>query len=127
VAMGKAAVAESKAKAGEDSQARHFYGVDLRAHAAALYRAGQDREAIQHWEEAAKFYPPRAWDWLFLAMAHDRLGEAAKAQDYLARARDWIAEAGEAATKGSRWMHWLEQTEVQALRREAETLLNGTR
>jgi WD40 repeat protein/tRNA A-37 threonylcarbamoyl transferase component Bud32 len=127
VAMGKAAVAESKAKASKDSQARFFYGVVLRAHAAALYRAGQDREAIQQWEEAAKFYSPRAWDWLFLAMAHHHLGEAAKAQDYLARAKDWIAKAGEAARKGSKWMHWLEQTEVQALRREAESLLNGRR
>jgi tetratricopeptide (TPR) repeat protein len=126
VAMGKAAVAESKAKVGKGIQAWRF-GVVLRAHAAALYRAGQDREAIQHWQDAAKFFSPRAWDWLFLAMAHHRLGEAAKAQDYLARARDWITTAGDAARKGSNWYHWLEQTEVQALRREAETLLNGTR
>jgi WD40 repeat protein len=130
VAMGKAAVAESKVvadKAGQDDQARQFHGVVLRAHAAALYRAAQDREAIQHWEVAANFYPLRAWDWLFLAMAHHRQGETAKAQHYLARARDWIAQAGEAATKGSNWIHWAEQTEVQALRREAEILLSSTR
>jgi tetratricopeptide (TPR) repeat protein len=116
VAMGKAAVAESKAD-----------WPILRAHAAALFRAGQDREAIQYWEEAAKVYPLRAWDWLFLTMAYHRLGETTKAQDYLARAKHWIATAGDAATKGSKWVAWLEQTEVQALRREAETLLDGTR
>src|SRR5262249_1054255 len=115
VAMGKAAVAVSPRN-----------GVVLRAHAAAPFRAGQNREAIQRWEEARKLYSQRAWDWLFLAMAHHRLGEAAKARDYLARAKDWIATAGDAATKGSKWIAWVEQAEVQALCREAETLLNGT-
>jgi WD40 repeat protein/tetratricopeptide (TPR) repeat protein/tRNA A-37 threonylcarbamoyl transferase component Bud32 len=94
---------------------------------AVQYRTGRFAEAVGSFREAeAKGSRERAWDWLFLAMAHHRLGDREKARAYLARAADWIdeAERREQPGEGSRlWYGWSERVEVQALRREAEDLL----
>src|SRR5262249_45480377 len=97
---------------------------------AALYRAGRYEDAVRRLEESARFTTPVAWDWLFLAMSHHRLGHAVEARAYLAKARRWIdaAETGRnkgAAAGASRtaWHSWNERAEVGALRREAEELL----
>jgi len=92
-----------------------------------LYRAGQFKEAVATPEEAGPYFTPRAWDRLFLAMARQHEGEDAKARDEFDEAVRAITAAGEARTKDSRWFNWHEQVEVQALRREAETLLGVAR
>ncbi|HLJ92290.1 MAG TPA: protein kinase, partial [Gemmataceae bacterium] len=115
--------AASKSAAGQD--ARRSYGVALRAHGAALYRAGRFAQAVTALEEAATCFAPRAWDWLLLAMAYQQLQEEAKARNAFDKAVQAIAGAGQARTKGSTWFSWHEQVEVEALQREAESLLGG--
>lgn len=87
--------------------------------------AARGPEAIQEWEMAGQLFPRRAWDWLFMAMTHRRLEEPAKAKECLDKALHWIASAKEGKDRNIRWMHWLEQNEVGALRREAEALVKG--
>jgi WD40 repeat protein/serine/threonine protein kinase len=117
VALGEAAV---KAEAGAD---RRSQGVALRAYGAALYRAGRYAEAVKALEEAGKSFSPRVWDWLFLAMARQHLGDHAKAREAFDKAVKEIAAAGDNQARDSRWYNWLERVEVLALHREAKTLL----
>ena len=60
---------------------------------AALYRAGRYEQALERFEQSHKVFQPRAWDWLFLAMIHSRLGHADEAARTLEEAADWIVEA----------------------------------
>jgi tetratricopeptide (TPR) repeat protein len=55
---------------------------------AALYRAGRYDEAVEKLTAAAKAIPPNGtpWDWVFLAMAHHRLGHRHEARVCLGRA-----------------------------------------
>jgi tetratricopeptide (TPR) repeat protein len=100
---------------------------DARAMAAATYRAGRFAEALQQFEASAKTYHQRAWDWLFMAMCHHRLGHAKYAKDFLARATRWIQNADQRPFASDDWLDawywWGERIEVQYLRREVETLL----
>ena len=41
---------------------------------AVLYRTGRFEDAVSRLEESARLTTPVAWDWLFLAMSHQRLG-----------------------------------------------------
>ncbi len=93
---------------------------------AALYRAGGYDAAIRSFEELAKVAKGRwetawAWDWLFLAMAHHRLGHAAEARRYLEKA---AARIDEADRDENRYADWAQQVEFQHLRKEAEALIN---
>src|SRR5205814_930391 len=45
---------------------------------AVLFRAGHLEEALRRFERAHKDFEPRAWDWLFLAMIHSRLGQTSE-------------------------------------------------
>src|SRR5262249_22644272 len=95
---------------------------------AALYRANKSMAALEQFEQSAKDgFIPRAWDWLFLAMIHKRLGNAQEAKQCMEKAARWIEEANRPAQpskteKRATWSHWTEREEVEALRREAETL-----
>src|SRR5262249_61074278 len=95
-----------------------------RVHGAALYRAGKWADALRRFEDSEKKFDQRAWDWLFLAMIHQRLGHAKEARAYLDRAKRWIDEGHpRAPSGGAGWGWWGEPLEVETLRREAETLL----
>jgi hypothetical protein len=69
--------------------------------------------------------------WLFLAMAHARLGQAAEARQWLEQAAAGIEEALQpmpvvdvrAAEDEERPLRWKERLVLQHLRREAEALL----
>jgi WD40 repeat protein len=95
---------------------------------AVSYRCGRYAEAICFFQKAeAKGEVSRAWDWLFLAMAHHRGGDREKARSYLARAREWMEEADRREKPGDAkrlWIAWSERVEVRSLRREAEALLS---
>jgi serine/threonine-protein kinase len=99
---------------------------------AALYRAGRYEEAVDCFHAAARFTRPAARDWLFLTMAHSRLGQHEEARRCLARADDWVVQADQpdandlSGTRPS-WDRWFERTEVEVLRREAVTLLGKGR
>src|SRR5262249_16897748 len=121
VATGQAALAT------QPKEDRRSYGVVLRVYGVALDRAGRYQEAGKALEEASECFPRRAWDWLFLAMARHHCGEDVKARDAFGKAVREITAAGQARDRNSTWFHWCEQVEVEALRREAETLLGGRR
>jgi serine/threonine protein kinase/Flp pilus assembly protein TadD len=95
---------------------------------AAHYRAGQYDTAVHDFEKAAKLFRPRAWDWLFLAMAHHHLGHVEAANQYLKKAVEWIEQTNrkQSTGAGNPWISLFEPVEVQHLRREAEALLKGT-
>jgi tetratricopeptide (TPR) repeat protein len=84
---------------------------------AALYRAGKFPAAVQRLNEAIKLRDGNGdWaDWMFLAMAHHRLGHKEEARQWLDRAVAWSNQAGR--------LSWSDRLQVQMLRREAEALL----
>jgi tetratricopeptide (TPR) repeat protein len=97
---------------------------------AALYRADRFAEAIQRldeanaaWEQAATKpaeYSP-AYIWFFLAMAHQRKGDAVEARRWLDKAQKWM----EQETQDSRNPAWNRRLTLQLLRREAEQRLGA--
>jgi tetratricopeptide (TPR) repeat protein len=98
-----------------------------RIRGAIFYRAGKYEAALQALERAAKVYPRRAWDWLFLAMTHHQLGHTDQAKQCFNKAVEWIEEANQQTASGKRnvWVYWYESVEVPHLRSEAEALLKG--
>jgi tetratricopeptide (TPR) repeat protein len=95
--------------------AKGFPGA-LRVHAAALYRAGEFAKALSQFEAAASRFRRRAWDWLFLAMTHQRLGDPNRARYFYDLALGNMRGA-------SPYFDWKERVEVQALHQEAKSLL----
>jgi serine/threonine protein kinase len=92
---------------------------------AVLIRAGLPREAIAALEESIRVngHGGNAFDWLFLAMAHHRLGHSKQATAALASARDWIAHGDERAIPDPYIMSplpWYTKLELEILLREAE-------
>jgi hypothetical protein len=103
---------------------------NLRTLAAAQYRAGRFDESVRTFDEVVRLkFTLRAWDWLFLAMAHSRLGHTDEARRGLDEADRWIATADardQAQTTGKEsYVGWYEKVEVAALRREAATVVGG--
>jgi WD40 repeat protein/tetratricopeptide (TPR) repeat protein/predicted Ser/Thr protein kinase len=95
---------------------------------AALYRAGRFEAAVRQLDKASKARdslgkrgdapdsPP--YEWLFLAMANQRLGQPGAARQWLDRAVRWLDEHDEE--------HWTNRVICQRLRDEAEALMRGT-
>jgi tetratricopeptide (TPR) repeat protein/serine/threonine protein kinase len=94
---------------------------------ALLYRAGKNEAAVRHFERAAQDGPLRAWDCFFLAMAHQRLGQADQARRWFYRGVRWVDRANrqQAEEKRSLWIAWFEQVAVEHLRQEAEAMMKG--
>jgi WD40 repeat protein/serine/threonine protein kinase/tetratricopeptide (TPR) repeat protein len=84
---------------------------------ALLYRAGRFKEAIARLDEGVKASQGKALphDWLFLAMAHHRLGEVDQARKLLARVAPDPPQAE---------FSW-ERLELELLRQEAHALIEG--
>jgi WD40 repeat protein/tetratricopeptide (TPR) repeat protein len=82
-----------------------------------LYRAGRFEAAIAEIGRAIKLHGGRdaPLAWLFLAMAHHRLGHADDARQWLDKGVRWIDENYE--------IGWLPRLTSQIVRREAEALL----
>ncbi len=100
---------------------------NVRVLGAALYRAGRYDASLERFAELDTVGTPKAWDWLFQAMACARLNRRDAALQYLARATAWIEQADLLDTGNSmdRWVDWFEPVEVRLLLREAEGLLAG--
>jgi WD40 repeat protein/serine/threonine protein kinase len=97
---------------------------------AALVREGRYAEALEQFDASHRTFPPRAWDWLFRAMANHGLSRPTEARDSLERADQWISQAdGKTVFQGEgtppKWVHWSERIEVQTLHREVESLVQG--
>jgi Tfp pilus assembly protein PilF len=98
---------------------------------AAFYRAGKFEEAVKRLNAAiqARGKGRKYEDWLFLAMAHHRLGHADEAQQWLAKAVREIdtALAEKPGSARAQALSWQQRQEMQFLRHEAETLLKDTK
>jgi WD40 repeat protein/serine/threonine protein kinase len=95
----------------------------LNTYGAVLYRAGRHQEAIQTLTSSIKNNGPEGdvTDWIFLAMAHHRLGHADEANKWLAKAVRWCESHRENLAKDD----WIRRLEVERLRSEAEKLIKG--
>jgi tetratricopeptide (TPR) repeat protein len=122
-------LAEQALAGAENDSDRDFSSHTL---AAAIFRAGRFEEAVKHLDAGITAHGKGAdpKDWLFLAMAHQRLGHADLAQNWLDKAVCWLDESTQDKptdeTFGSRidWQTWLA---LQILRREAEEDLRGSK
>ncbi len=95
---------------------------------AVLYRAGRYQRALKGFEQSHRAFKPRAWDWLFLAMIHSRLGHADQARRMLSQAGQWIAEAdtakqGTSGDNPSGWSNEYEKPTILFLLHEAEAVI----
>ncbi|WP_165073773.1 serine/threonine-protein kinase [Paludisphaera rhizosphaerae] len=89
--------------------------------ACLLYRLGRDDEALKQLDglEGQPGYSATAYDWLFLAMIHHRLGGKDRARTYLDRAVAWIDTAA--------YLGWQQRAELNRFRAEAESLIRASR
>jgi WD40 repeat protein/tetratricopeptide (TPR) repeat protein/tRNA A-37 threonylcarbamoyl transferase component Bud32 len=99
---------------------------------AVLYRSGDYAGAVGRLQDAIKLQGKdatgTAWDMLFLAMAHQRLGHGGEAKEWLARALRWTEDAAAGKLKGIVAGARLapdEEVELRLLRREAQALIQG--
>jgi serine/threonine protein kinase/Flp pilus assembly protein TadD len=110
-------------------QAGEFWS--LTEQAALHYRAGRFKEAVPLLEQSlhADPKPGRAvLNWLWLALADQRLGKAVEARRWLGKAQAWLDRYGDGMPGraeeelGLHLHNWLE---AHVLRREAEALLDA--
>ncbi len=97
--------------------------IPVRISGALNCRAGRYEAAIADLEKSSLSFPRRAWDWLFLAMAHHRLGHAEEARKCLKKATEWIEETNRSESTNS-WIGWSEPVEVEHLLSEARALIH---
>jgi WD40 repeat protein/tetratricopeptide (TPR) repeat protein len=92
---------------------------------AALYRAERFDDAVRRIEEGIKLQGKGGMpqEWLFLAMAHQRLGHAAQARKWLDQTVRAIEQAD--PKKPAPDTGWSDRIEIQLLRREVQTLIDG--
>jgi lipopolysaccharide biosynthesis regulator YciM len=96
-----------------------------------LFRTGQFKGAVEQLNAALQCHqqtglPLLPSDWLFLAMAHQRLGNAAEARKWLDKAVQSLDKTAEEKAKGKAAeepFDWIEPLKLEILRREAEKLL----
>ncbi|WZP00283.1 protein kinase [Isosphaeraceae bacterium EP7] len=91
---------------------------------AILYRAGRYRESIGQLERSIVSHGAGGtpYDFLFLAMAHQKLGHVEEARDWLRRAKE-PAPTAMAKPDASGLSTWVPRMEIETLRREASALL----
>jgi WD40 repeat protein/tetratricopeptide (TPR) repeat protein len=102
----------------------------INALGAVLYRAGRFEEAAHRLAEAEAAFEqtpgmkvPLAYNWLFLAMVHHRLGDATEAARWLEKAVRAIDDPPPEVTRQPNAKSWNRLLTLQLLRREAEELL----
>jgi tetratricopeptide (TPR) repeat protein len=108
-------------------QGREFWS--LTEQGALHYRAGRFKQAVPLFEESLRVdgMPGRAvLNWLWLALAQQRLGKPEEARRWLGKAQAWLDQYGDGMPRraeeelGLHLHNWLE---AHVLRREAEALL----
>ena len=89
-----------------------------------LYRTGDWRGAIEAVERsiAIRQDAGHVLDWVFLVLAHRRLGNIAEARRWLEKARRWDDLEPDQASFSS----WRERVQIRALIDEAERLVEET-
>jgi WD40 repeat protein/serine/threonine protein kinase len=96
----------------------------------AYYRAGQFEKSIRSMESACKMHQTggNAYNWLFLAMAHQRLGHGDEGRRWLERATGWLEKAATEKLKdpfNPTPLTWNDRVVLTHLRHEAEGLILG--
>jgi tetratricopeptide (TPR) repeat protein len=93
---------------------------------AALYRAGRYADAIKNLEDSIQLQKAEesAVDWLFLAMAHQKLNHTEEAKKWLTKAQKWIDQSKEGNSDGAR-RSWDQRLELQLIRGEAEAVIGN--
>ena len=94
----------------DDPNSRNTLGV-------ALYRAGHLLEAVGVLESNAPRNPTGGYDWLYLAICHQRLGRVTQARNAIDHALKWRA--------GAQRVTRAEDAEFGELLREAELVVKG--
>jgi tetratricopeptide (TPR) repeat protein len=129
-AVADAARPDRLAEAELRTNAQQFWS--LTEQGALAYRAGRYQDAVTHFEQSLKAdaTPGRAVvNWVWLALAHQRLGQSEEARRWLSKAQAWLDQftdgmpARAEAEFGLHFHNWLE---AHVLRREAEALLQPT-
>jgi serine/threonine protein kinase/tetratricopeptide (TPR) repeat protein len=97
---------------------------------AAYYRAGRFEAAIEQLHKAGQVHKNggNASDWLFIAMAHRRLGHADEARQWLTKATQWMDQAAASNMNEPYIVTPLTlryRLPLLVLRREAEALVKG--
>jgi hypothetical protein len=108
------------------SRSRAYAGLNTLG--AALYRAGRLEEAVQRLSEAVRTSGGDGTyaDWLFLALAHQRLGHGEEARRWLDQVVRWMDRADwSRPTDAGSSPTWPVRLEAQLLCREAEALVKG--
>jgi eukaryotic-like serine/threonine-protein kinase len=106
---------------------REFWS--LTEQGALAYRAGRFQEAVPLLERSLRANPkPGAavLNWLWLALAHQRLGKAEEARRWLGKAQAWLDQYGDgmpARAEADMGLHLHNWLEAHVLRREAEALI----
>jgi tetratricopeptide (TPR) repeat protein len=95
---------------------------------AALFRAGRYDAAIRKLQQAMEAHPKggTAFDFLFLAMAHQHLGHTPEARRWLEKAVQWIDQADQGKLDDPTThlpLLWIQQLELKLLRSEADRLV----
>jgi tetratricopeptide (TPR) repeat protein len=109
------------------SSAKEFWS--LTEQGALAYRAGRFKQAVPLFEQSLRADPKSGravLNWLWLALANQRLGKSAEARRWLGKAQAWLDQyrdgmPGRADELGLDLHNWLE---AHVLRREAEALLS---
>jgi tetratricopeptide (TPR) repeat protein len=108
--------------------ARQFWS--LTEQGALAYRAGRFQEAVAFFEQSlgADATPGRAVvNWVWLALANQRLGKAEEARRWLGKAQEWLDQYRDgmpARAEEELGLHFHNWLEAHVLRREAEALLS---
>jgi tetratricopeptide (TPR) repeat protein len=113
----------------EQAVAQRRVQATLNTLGAALYRAGRYQDALDRLADAMEAHGGggTSYDWLFLAMAHHALGNAAEAEQWLDKAAQWIDQANtqwETTGTADRSFNWANRIELRVLQREAKSTLN---
>jgi tetratricopeptide (TPR) repeat protein len=112
------------------ASAKQFWS--LTEQGALAYRAGRFQESVALFEQSlrANATPGRAVvNWVWLALAHQRLGKSAEAQRWLRKAQAWLDQYRDgmpARAEQELGLHLHNWLEAHVLRREAETLIQPT-
>ena len=118
-------LAEKELKA----SAREFWS--LTEQGALAYRAGRFQEAVPFFEQSLRAdpRPGRAvLNWLWLALANQRLGKAEEARRWLNKAQAWLDQYRDgmpARAEEELGLHLHNWLEAHVLRREAEALIQS--
>jgi tetratricopeptide (TPR) repeat protein len=110
------------------NSAREFWS--LTEQGALAYRAGRYQEAVPCFEQSlqADSKPGRAvLNWLWLALANQRLGKTEEARRWLGKAQSWLnpyRDGISARAEEKLGVHFHNWLEAHVLRREAEAILS---